>query len=189
MDVKSTTDNATPKDFGISQRIPHPGYDRLRYNDIALIKLNESIIFTPHIRPICLPVTADIPNKAIATGWGAVDWAGQFSDTLLKVTLETYPQAECNSSYVETRDRKLPRGIESTQLCAGSRTEVRDTCQGDSGGPFQIYHPAIYCMYIQIGVTSFGRACGGINSPGVYTHVASYNDWIEGVVWPDGQDE
>lgn len=187
LDHTSEYDNAKPKNYHISERILHPNYNRTRYNDIALLKLNESVAFNPHIRPICLPVTSDVPKKGIATGWGATDWAGEFSTTLLKVTLETYSQTECNTTYMATRDRKLPNGIVNTQLCAGSRIEAKDTCQGDSGGPFQIYHPTLYCMYTQVGVTSYGMACGGINTPGVYTNIASYVDWIEKNVWPDGQ--
>lgn len=56
--------------------------------------------------------------------------------------------------------------------------------QGDSGGPLQLYHPHQSCMYEIIGVTSFGKGCGNINTPGVYTRVYHYLDWIEGIVWP-----
>lgn len=34
-----------------------------------------------------------------------------------------------------------------------------------------------------IGVTSFGFKCARANSPGIYTKVASYVEWIEDNVW------
>lgn len=57
--------------------------------------------------------------------------------------------------------------------------------QGDSGGPLQSYHTSVSCMYIIDGVTSFGKSCGTLGIPGVYTRVYSYLDWIENIVWPN----
>lgn len=57
--------------------------------------------------------------------------------------------------------------------------------QGDSGGPLQVYHPSHFCMYTIVGVTSFGKACGLVDSPGVYTRVFAYLPWIEQTVWPN----
>ena len=48
--------------------------------------------------------------------------------------------------------------------------------QGDSGGPF--IRPTASDTYVQTGVVSFGIGCAFINTPGVYTKVASYNEWI-----------
>lgn len=39
-------------------------------------------------------------------------------------------------------------------------------------------------VYDIVGVTSYGAACGLLESPGVYAKVYSYLDWIEKVVWP-----
>lgn len=113
-----------------------------------------------------------------------VEYSGDKSDPLLKVTLDLFTYAECNDTFQYDKNRRLRDGIvDATQFCAGSRTDNKDTCQGDSGGPLQVYH-TYHCMYSIIGVTSFGKACGLVNNPGVYTRVSAYLPWIESVVWP-----
>lgn len=56
--------------------------------------------------------------------------------------------------------------------------------QGDSGGPLQVQQKRTSSVYSIVGVTSYGTGCGG-KSPGVYTRVYSYLDWIESIVWPE----
>lgn len=73
--VDDPTDHAQPKDFGVAQRIPHPQYsDNSYYYDIMLLRLNDSVKFSPHMRPTCLwpfPDTSSLTNEhAIITGWG-----------------------------------------------------------------------------------------------------------------------
>lgn len=42
--------------------------------------------------------------------------------------------------------------------------------QGDSGGPLQITTNNNKCVYIVIGITSYGPTfCGSENQPGIYT--------------------
>lgn len=170
----------------IDERIRHPDYLLpSKYNDIALLKLERSVAFSPSIRPACL---ADefrpFSERTIATGWGRTE-SQMNSDVLLKVVLDWISHAECNTSFRRYVSRKLANGIqEATQICAGSKEKRSDTCQGDSGGPLQIYHRSIECMYSIVGVTSFGIGCGLDNQPGVYTRVFSFIDWIEGIVWP-----
>lgn len=54
----------------------------------------------------------------------------------------------------------------------------------DSGGPIQVSTATNICLYHIVGITSFGSPfCGQRNSPGVYTRVSSYLDWIESKVW------
>jgi secreted trypsin-like serine protease len=38
--------------------------------------------------------------------------------------------------------------------------------------------------YEIIGVTSFGKFCA-TGTPGVYTRISSYLQWLENIVWPD----
>jgi hypothetical protein len=51
--------NDPPKDIKIEQKITHPCYDSesvSQPNDIALLRLAESVEYSESIRPICLPL-------------------------------------------------------------------------------------------------------------------------------------
>lgn len=205
-DRTKTTDDARPEDFTVVQNIPHPDYlTNSTYNDIALLQLDRTATLSPYIRPICLPQTKEIKEKrAVASGWGLIEYQGEKSDLLLKVTLELFPSNECNTVY--GKELKWKNGLNETQqICAGSRSSIEDTCEGDSGkitsdpslyhiknnfvyiilgGPIQVYHPNQYCMYTIIGITSFGKSCGLAGTPGVYTRLHTYVPWIEKIIWP-----
>lgn len=102
------------------------------------------------------------------------------SDNLLKVDLNIFENNECKNLF--QADRRLSEGIVTEQLCAGVPGQVKDTCLGDSGGPLQVILPENPCVQYIVGITSFGKYCGG-KAPGVYTRVSSYIDWIENIVW------
>ena len=64
----------------------------------------------------------------------------------------------------------------TNQICAGNATGNRDSCSGDSGGPlicFKDRQPYV------AGLVSWGVGCGYQNTPGVYTEVRQYLEWIE----------
>ncbi|XP_060850647.1 venom protease-like [Rhopalosiphum padi] len=192
LNYASDTDDARPKDYKIDRRTVHPNYKPPSlYNDIALFHLEEDVIFSPYVRPICLNADTDpffqstASMKALATGWGLTDNAGSVSSDLLKVVLDVIPGNQCKSNYASAAKSQLPSGIlDESQMCAGDVKGEKDTCAGDSGGPLQIPHSIYTCMYKQIGVTSFGKRCAELDSPGVYTRVSKYLPWIEQIVWP-----
>ncbi|KYM97718.1 PREDICTED: venom serine protease Bi-VSP-like [Cyphomyrmex costatus] len=189
LNLVQSNDNAKPQTIAIQERIRHPDYKRpLEYHDIAILRLAKEAVYDAYVRPACLPVDwPDVgPNdKAVATGWGLVDWADdQGSDNLLKVTLSLVPHESCNASFFDGGSSvELALGIVNEwQICAG---EIgKDTCQGDSGGPLAVFNTDHQCMYNVIGVTSLGRLCGSI-IPGVYTRVYHYIPWIERTAWPE----
>lgn len=183
LDYSRDTDGASPKDYTITAFKSHPDYrPEISYNDIALIQLSEKVIFTPEVRPACIPKSPEVDPRMIASGWGLTSFAGSKSPHLLKVVLEKFTRNECTETY-KFGSSSFPTGLQNSQFCAGDKVKAKDTCDGDSGGPIQGYHKELTCMYTLFGITSLGQGCGTVGVPGLYTHTYSYIDWIEVNVW------
>ncbi|GLV43596.1 Serine Protease Immune Response Integrator [Carabus blaptoides fortunei] len=187
LNLTSSTDDASPVNYKIIERIPHPNYTGpATYNDIALVKLARIVTYNIYVRPACLYTQRRIEEntKLVATGWGLIDIRNT-SDHLQKVTLDLFTHEECVNHFNSLANkRKLKDGIlEEQQFCAGGKSAPRDTCKGDSGGPLQIFNPDDRKYYI-VGITSFGKGCGLANVPSVYTRVSHFLPWMESIVWP-----
>lgn len=179
-------DDINHVDLAIKDFHKHPLHkNAASYHDIALIELKEDVKFSKVIRPACLWTGMNLNVSAVvATGFGLVENAGDSSEVLRKVMLDFLNKEECEGTFIGNRAFK--KGIIDEQLCIGSKRGGKDTCQGDSGGPIQVITEPKGCIYHVIGVTSTGAACGIDRSPSIYTRVASYIDWIEGIVWKQG---
>ncbi|XP_043270932.1 serine protease 33-like [Venturia canescens] len=186
--IDRLSDNSTGSSISIKRTIRHPSYSPpAMYGDIALLELEESVNFTNRIQPACLHQQYHHgPPSAWVCGWGATEYGEEKSDTLQEAFLDVVDNIACaikhNSSTIA-----VPDGVVPSMICAGSPRDNwrKDTCYGDSGGPLQIHHPTHPCLYEIIGVTSFGTGCAFADSPGVYTRVSHYLDWIENIVWPE----
>jgi len=124
-------------------------------HDLALLHLAEPL---PG-RPIPLAGPQDAARvapgtPATAIGWGSTSFAvGPYSDELLEVQLPIRSDEECSlRQLVIDYNAKL-------HVCAGNDTSGEAVCQGDSGGPLFVPDDAGY--WVQLGVTNFGRGCGG----------------------------
>uniref|UniRef100_A0A182KEY2 Peptidase S1 domain-containing protein n=1 Tax=Anopheles christyi TaxID=43041 RepID=A0A182KEY2_9DIPT len=179
-----TVDSTTQLDFGIAEIKRHPEYRNARsYHDVALVRLNETVLFSKVIRPACL-WTSPVLNvsRFVATGFGKQEEGGtELSTKMMKVQLDLFPSSDCGELFRD--NRKFRDGINAGQLCVGSLIGGKDTCQGDSGGPLQTITEPRSCIYNIVGVTSTGAACGVGNSKAIYSNVAHYLDWIEKEAW------
>jgi secreted trypsin-like serine protease len=192
----SDLDGAQPQEFGVKRTIKHGNYSiRYNYFDIALIELDRPVRFNKFIRPACLWQSYNVDSdNATATGWGLLEFAGSQSEDLQKVSLSLMQNRDCQSYFTNLSKfmkKSLYNGIVNSQICAaaiegGRLVAGKDTCQGDSGGPLQITLQDNPCVYYVVGLTSFSfPGCANANSPGVYTRVSGYIDWIESQVWPE----
>ncbi|XP_063632205.1 trypsin-like [Cydia splendana] len=183
--LRMTEDVPSRREHRVKRIIKHPQYKApSKYHDIALLETETPIILGPNAIPACVDIGETVDDsRASATGWGHNKSLGEVLDVLQKVTLQKFTPQECTEKFRNVRH--LTQGYdERTQICYGDHEEKKDTCQGDSGGPLQINNARIHCMYTVIGVTSFGKYCGQVGRPGMYTRVAHYASWIESVVWP-----
>uniref|UniRef100_A0A8C2WSV1 Peptidase S1 domain-containing protein n=1 Tax=Cyclopterus lumpus TaxID=8103 RepID=A0A8C2WSV1_CYCLU len=154
--------------------ICHPFYDsQTNENDICLLKLSAPVNFTDYIQPVCLASAGSTFHSGVSswvTGFGNTQ-ADSISgaDVLQEVNLPIVGNNECKCAYSEITDN---------MICAGLREGGKDSCQGDSGGPLVTKKDSVW---IQIGVVSFGEGCARPMTPGVYTRVSEYQDWITNI--------
>lgn len=160
----------------------HPKYNGQTYeNDIALVELQklpyEEKCFrdNPAVRPVCVPWTRHLfqpHHNCSISGWGRTA-EGKAAKVLLWANVSLIP--DCQQFY---KDR-----FKTGMMCAGDLDGSVDSCQGDSGGPL-VCEDELGVSYLW-GIVSWGDQCGQIGSPGVYTQVAHYFEWIRlKTSWP-----
>uniref|UniRef100_A0A1I8P9N3 Peptidase S1 domain-containing protein n=1 Tax=Stomoxys calcitrans TaxID=35570 RepID=A0A1I8P9N3_STOCA len=184
---------ANAVEIRIKETFIHNDYSQRRtYNDIAVLELEQPAPFSSYIYPVCLYTDEADPNPNVrlwVTGWGTVNTKTRtFSNILLKAPLHVTPLEKCNASFVDYGlTRQIDQGIIKTQLCAEDDQQLKDACQGDSGGPLNLVVDESYYNYRVVGVVSSGFGCAS-STPGLYTRVAAFLDFVEQVVWPNGGD-
>lgn len=164
-------------EVGVANIIKHKGFSqRTLHNDVAILKLSSSVTYSKTVRPVCMaPYGANVPGETTATvtGWGMLSHVGPRPDILQEITFKTWDNQRCSSTY----GSNAPGGITDHMLCAGQKGQ--DSCMGDSGGPMV---RARGNTYEQIGIVSWGIACGKEHFPGVYTRVGKMRNWIDRVI-------
>ncbi|KAI5643891.1 trypsin domain-containing protein [Phthorimaea operculella] len=189
--IKDGFNDYPPITKNISRIIVHPDYKSPRkYNDIALIELEEELLFDNNVQPACLWHQFDtkpLGKKATATGWGVTQASSRNTSTILQVVDIDIIDSKTCDELLRPNCNRLWCGINETQICAGKLSGGVDSCQGDSGGPLQVRIPLQSyeegSIHYVLGVTSFGFGCALENTPGVYTRVSPFLDWIENFVW------
>ncbi|XP_050429551.1 uncharacterized protein LOC126838845 isoform X3 [Adelges cooleyi] len=145
-------------------------------NDIAVIKLKTNgIQFNQYVQPVCLPsknTKLKHNLNCTITGWGSDGSIGSsFAKTLRWATVPIIEPKICKADYVYG---KLT--ISDGMFCAGNLDGGVDACQGDSGGPLVCNTDSGETV---MGITSWGYGCGRANSPGVYSNISYYQQWLD----------
>ena len=151
--------------YEIDSIIKHDGFDEKWFsNDMAVVKVSNPFKMSESIRPILLfnkNESFPVNKVAIVSGWGK----GNLPVHLLhKVQLLTVSREECAAAHGVW---KLPPG----QVCAGVQKGGKDSCKGDSGGPLTIDGRLA-------GIISWGKDCGLPKTPGVYSEISYFREWI-----------
>ena len=98
--------------------------------------------------------------------------APNYATVLREATLPLQTDNQCNANLGNSY-------ISSSMLCAAPQGGGIDACQGDSGGPLMYNDGG---SWKQIGIVSWGAGCATAGQPGVYTRIASFDDWIENFI-------
>jgi len=196
-------------DHWIDKRVVHPEYSvHTTYHDMALLKLSRYPMdedqgnMNLNVAPICLPWGEKISEKVVGkqayvVGWGATEFAGDFSPILQEGHVTIFNSSFCDEKYKKgdqtegEYEKRYPDGIkEKNLLCAGAWKGGIDACNGDSGGPLMIR--SRNNLYYLTGVVSHGAGCGLKDYPGLYAplHNPAYLAWIKKVAFnPEEPDE
>lgn len=164
------------QEFSIATVHFHPEYNVGAYlnNDLAVVRLKDSVRLTSRVSPACLPSSTSSYSpgtECTISGWGSTgQTSGGYSRRLQAATVPILETRRCMESQVYGPD-KLTQGM----FCAGYLAGGIDSCQGDSGGPMVSTSRGRNTV---LGIISWGYGCGRANKPGVYTKVANYLDWI-----------
>ena len=169
----------------------HRDYDaQTQDNDIAVITLERAVA---GVTPVTIPNLAQWQgltqggDAVQSAGWGATSSGGPSPSQFRVADLTVIPDSACGDYSGTYRVGSVTyRGLGNTfndakMMCAGGATSTGlpiDTCQGDSGGP-------LVAGSTLVGIVSWGIGCAGYDdgtpirlTPGVYTRLGSYLDWL-----------
>ncbi|KAG8040177.1 hypothetical protein G9C98_000747 [Cotesia typhae] len=175
-DFSSVQERLPYVERGIAKKVVHPKYNFFTYEyDLALVRLETSLVFVPHISPICLPATDDllVGENATVTGWGRLSEGGTLPSVLQEVSVPIVSNDKCKSMFLRAGRHEF---IPDIFLCAGYENGGQDSCQGDSGGPLQVRGKD--GRYFLAGIISWGIGCAEANLPGVCTRISKFVPWI-----------
>lgn len=164
--------------IAVAHTITHPFFHEYTFDsDIALLYLNDSVVFGPYAVPACLPnpnlskLLMRDGTMGLATGWGATRYLGRSSRFLRKVALPVVDHMKCIGSTQQI--------ITDNMFCAGYLEMERDACSGDSGGPYVVNYRGTWFL---TGVVSWGERCAAKGKYGVYTRLGNYLSWIRDTI-------
>jgi len=172
-DINTNSETKTI-DVKVAQIIKHKDFSQQTlHNDVAILRLAKPVTYNKNVRPVCMKGSgATVRKDTLATvvGWGLMSDVGPRPPSLQEITFKVWSNSDCSNTYGST----APGGITDHMLCAGQQGQ--DSCMGDSGGPMVSLANG---RYEQIGIVSWGIACGKRQFPGVYTRVGKMRGWID----------
>ncbi|XP_049812778.1 mite allergen Der f 3-like isoform X2 [Schistocerca nitens] len=130
------------------------GSIRLYDDSVPLIPISEAILHEGY------------NQKLLVNDIAVLKTGGKDAKVLEAVKITVWSNTKCSEAYSD-----VTKPILSSNICAGDRWKGQ--CSGDSGGP-------LIANSYQVGIVSWSRKpCTIKGSPGVFTRVADYVDWIK----------
>uniref|UniRef100_A0A182MD55 Peptidase S1 domain-containing protein n=1 Tax=Anopheles culicifacies TaxID=139723 RepID=A0A182MD55_9DIPT len=179
-DMKSNSEAFPTQDIEIEEHIKHPSYREgsMLENDIGLAVLKENVIYSEHIRPLCLPNAQDVfeDQRCITTGWGLDIRTRKLPAVMKRMELDVISRSECQDSYWLL---DIPYRLHRSVMCAEA-TDDQNTCVKDGGSPLACQRSD--GSYVLAGVASMGRDCEDGEGPGIFVNVPKFACWINDTI-------
>ncbi|GMR56605.1 hypothetical protein PMAYCL1PPCAC_26800, partial [Pristionchus mayeri] len=186
-------DPENPRIINVAQAFTFANYTPLESdNDIALLKIENPLIFDHSISPICLPkFTQSIPTDgyAVAIGFGISNYRGTNQTVmdfqLREVIMPIVRRAVCDQRWTEetsntgtVNEKYAQEQSELHIICAGSMGHT--LYRGDSGGPLMM--KADDGRWFQVGVAAFvheHHITDADVAPNAFMDIRPYCGWIK----------
>lgn len=123
------------KSFSVKTLLIHEGYNTETFeNDIALMRIKETLTLGQNFRAICFSQLTELPEASVGTavGYGSTDKGREHSDALRQVDVPIVSAEDCYDSDPDFFGKYKFDG----NFCAGELNVLKGVCAGDSGKSF-----------------------------------------------------
>ncbi|ETE59940.1 Acrosin, partial [Ophiophagus hannah] len=167
--VLGTTDLSRLPDIAqlrsIKRIIFHQDYNpTTMINDIALIELDNPVIFNDYVQPICLPPVS-LDSEAFSICYVSI------SAVVYEARANILETTTCNSS------DWYYGGMNPHTLCASLKDKGGHSCQGHGGGLLMCKTLPKSPYYI-VGISNSEKDCDRVEYPKIYTSIKQFLEWI-----------
>lgn len=140
------------------------------------------------IRPICLPISEPIRNRAFVgylpfiAGYNLGNSDGNTSNVMRELQAPVLNNDECREQYQRQNKIVMDDEFGMDVICTGAYITGYDKCVSDSGSPLMqpIYNrDTLDDRYYQIGIISREIGCNQYEVLDIYSRVQTYIDWIQ----------
>ncbi|XP_074104108.1 uncharacterized protein LOC141530725 isoform X2 [Cotesia typhae] len=161
------------KSTQVKNIIPYPQvkYNQFLYNDdIALIQLDEPLVFSRNVSAVCLPNQQFQPRALCVTaGWG-FPLNGEINLKLKFLPIPIYNSEECNAT------SHYAGFITKSNICAGFTGADKGTCYNDEGAPLMCASET--GRWELQGLLSHHSRCSR-DHPAIYSSLSPAISWLQ----------
>ncbi|XP_017014755.1 serine protease grass [Drosophila takahashii] len=165
-DSSRTTDGRTA-DYRAISIYRHEQYVNFQHDDIAVLKLDRTVLYNARIRPICIFTNSGFQSVAdriqdfTLSGWGQSAQFYQMPTTLQAMSLRRVEKHFC--------------GAPQNTICCSNPSQF--ACFGDSGSPLGalVKYRSIY-IFVQLGIVN--SVTGNCDGYSTHMDLTSYMPWL-----------